>query len=88
MLVDKDIVNTVAPLLLEVDHWYIGTLNVSRGSEARNIAEYKLIDSSKVNCFDNVSQAFRMAKQNAKATDLILVFGSFYTVAEIRRLLV
>lgn len=88
MLVDKDIVNTVTALLLEVDHWYIGTLNVSRGSEARNIAEYKLIDSSKVNCFDNVSQAFRMAKQNAKATDLILVFGSFYTVAEIRRLLV
>lgn len=88
MLVDKDATNTVAPLLPEVTQWYIGTLDVHRGCKAKNIVESTQIDSAKVNCFDNVSQAFKMAKKNAKATDLILVFGSFYTVAEIRRLLV
>jgi len=88
MLTDKDITNTVAPLLPEVSHWYIGTLNVPRGRQANNIVEATQIDTVKVNCFDNVSQAFKMAQQNAKATDLILVFGSFFTVAEIRRLLV
>lgn len=88
MLADKDVVNTVAALLTEVDHWYIGTLAVPRGCEAKHIVESIQIDAAKVNCFDNVSQAFKMAKQNAKAADLVLVFGSFYTVAEIRRLLV
>ncbi|ARD45157.1 bifunctional tetrahydrofolate synthase/dihydrofolate synthase [Colwellia sp. PAMC 21821] len=88
MLADKDASNTITPLLSAVSHWYVGTLNVPRGREAKNIVESTQIDATKVNCFDNVSQAFRMAKQNAKATDLILVFGSFYTVAEIRRLLV
>jgi dihydrofolate synthase/folylpolyglutamate synthase len=88
MLADKDITNTIAPLLPEVSHWYIGTLDINRGCKAKKILESTEIDSAKVNCFDNVSQAFKMAKKNAKATDLILVFGSFYTVAEIRRLLV
>ena len=88
MLGDKDATNTVAPLLPAVSHWYIGTLDVPRGRAAKSILESTQIDTTKVNCFDNVSQAFRMAKHNAKATDLILVFGSFFTVAEIRRLLV
>ncbi|ASP48618.1 bifunctional tetrahydrofolate synthase/dihydrofolate synthase [Cognaticolwellia beringensis] len=88
MLADKDASNTITPLLPAVSHWYVGTLNAPRGREAKNIVESTQIDAAKVNCFDNVSQAFKMAKQNAKATDLILVFGSFYTVAEIRRLLV
>jgi dihydrofolate synthase/folylpolyglutamate synthase len=88
MLTDKDTTNTIAPLLPEVEHWYIGTLDVNRGCKAKKIVESTQIDATKVNCFDNVSQAFKMAKKNAKATDLILVFGSFYTVAEIRRLLV
>ena len=88
MLSDKDVANTVVALLPEVTQWYIGTLNVPRGCAANKIVEQMQIDPSKVNCFDNVSQAFRMAKQNAKATDLVLVFGSFFTVAEIRRLLV
>lgn len=88
MLADKDITNTVAALLPEVGHWYLGSLDVARGCKAEEIAKRLLINPSKVNCFDNVSQAFKMAKQNAKATDLVLVFGSFHTVAEIRRLLV
>lgn len=88
MLSDKDIENTLAPLITSVEHWYIGTLDVPRGCQAKKLAEYIQIDTAKMNCFDNVSQAFKMAKQNAKATDLVLVFGSFYTVAEIRHLLV
>ena len=88
MLSDKDITNTIGPLLPEVEHWYIGSLNVSRGCKAQKIVENAQIAPDKMNCFDNVSQAFKIAKQNAKATDLVLVFGSFHTVAEIRRLLV
>ncbi len=88
MLADKDITNTLNPLIEEVEQWYIGTLAVPRGCKAADIVAASQIDSAKVNCFDNVSQAFKMAQQNANATDVILAFGSFYTVAEIRRLLV
>lgn len=88
MLVDKDVTNTLAPLLPIVEQWYIGTLNSPRACKAEVIVESSQIDPAKLNCFDNVSQGFKMAKENAKATDLILVFGSFFTVAEIRRLLV
>ena len=43
---------------------------------------------AKVNCFNNVTEGYKMAIKNAEATDLVLVFGSFFTVSEIRRLLV
>jgi dihydrofolate synthase/folylpolyglutamate synthase len=89
MLSDKDIANTLAPLVPMIEEWYVGSLDVPRGCEAKKLVEEsEHLDTAKMNCFDNVSQAFKMAKQNAKAADLVLVFGSFYTVAEIRRLLV
>ncbi|WDE13607.1 bifunctional tetrahydrofolate synthase/dihydrofolate synthase [Thalassomonas haliotis] len=88
MLVDKDIVNTLEPLAGSIDSWYLGTLEGPRAATAEQIAQALAADDENINCFDNVTQAFKMACNNAKATDLILVFGSFFTVAEIRRLLV
>lgn len=88
MLSDKDIENTVKPLIPIVTHWYLGSLNVPRGCESKLLSQSMGEITAKVNCFDNVSQAFRMAKLNAQSSDLVLVFGSFYTVSEIRRLVV
>lgn len=88
MLSDKDAMNTIAPLKPIVSQWNLGSLNVPRGCTADELAKNFVDDKTVVNCFDNVSQAFKMAKINAKPTDLILVFGSFFTVSEIRRLLV
>jgi dihydrofolate synthase/folylpolyglutamate synthase len=87
MLIDKDIKNTIAPMLAVVDYWYIGDLGVPRGARAKQVAEV-LSESSSSICFDNVTDAFRIALENANDVDLVLVFGSFITVAEIRRLLV
>jgi dihydrofolate synthase/folylpolyglutamate synthase len=87
MLKDKDITNTFKPLLPLVKHWYLGGLSMPRGANAEELAERLSLNEDSVNCFDNVTQAFRMANKNSTATDLILVFGSFYTVAEVRRLL-
>jgi dihydrofolate synthase/folylpolyglutamate synthase len=88
MLKDKDIINTFQSLLTEVDHWYLGGLSVPRGASANELVEQLSLDKDSANCFDNITQAFRMANENATASDLILVFGSFYTVAEVRRSLV
>ncbi|NQY63064.1 MAG: bifunctional tetrahydrofolate synthase/dihydrofolate synthase [Alteromonadaceae bacterium] len=88
MLADKDIANTVLPMVEVVDEWYLGTLSVPRAATANEIKNALSKVEESVNCFDNVTQAFRMACKNADENDLILVFGSFFTVSEIRRLLV
>lgn len=88
MLKDKDIKATTAPLLNIVDVWHIGSLNVSRGATSSEIKKTMELAGSKFNCFDNVTQAFTMAQQEAQKDDLILVFGSFFTVAEIRKLMI
>jgi len=88
MLKDKDIVNTFQPLMSLVDHWYLAGLSVPRGAHANELAEQLSLNKDSANCFDNITQAFTLANENATANDLILVFGSFYTVAEVRRIFV
>jgi len=87
MLKDKDIAKTFQPLFELVDSWYLGGLSVPRGASAKELAEKLPLQTDTVNCFDNITEAFRMANKNSTASDLILVFGSFFTVAEVRRLL-
>ena len=87
MLKDKDIAKTFQPLFELVESWYLGGLSVPRGASAKELAEKLPLQTDTVNCFDNITEAFRMANKNSTASDLILVFGSFYTVAEVRRLL-
>ena len=87
MLKDKDIANTFKPLLALIEHWYLGALSMPRGATADELAEKLSLKEDSVNCFDNITQAFKMANKNSTTTDLILVFGSFHTVAEVRRLL-
>ena len=92
MLADKDVNNTLKPLLTIVDQWYIGEISAPRAASAEFIYQQLennvSTDTKLLNCFDNITQAFKMARQNINEKDLIVVFGSFYTVAEIRRLLV
>jgi len=88
MLIDKDITNALHPLINKVDQWFLGDLLVNRGATAAELAEKTNLSSEYVNCFDNVTEAFKMASSIAGSNDLILVYGSFYTVAEIRLLLV
>ena len=88
MLIDKDISNALAPLINKVDRWFLGDLLVNRGAKAEELADKINLSSEYVNCFDNVTEAFKMASAIAGSRDLILVYGSFYTVAEVRRLIV
>ncbi|WP_246028827.1 bifunctional tetrahydrofolate synthase/dihydrofolate synthase [Litorilituus sediminis] len=87
MLVDKDIESSLNALKSEVEHWYIGQLSVPRASTAEQAASSLRASGDAVNCFDNVTEAFKIANENANSNDLILVCGSFFTVAEIRELL-
>jgi dihydrofolate synthase/folylpolyglutamate synthase len=88
MLADKDIKNTLQPFQEIIDDWYIAKLTVPRAASVELMAAELTNWAKSVNYFDNVTQAFKIASKNVKPNDLILVFGSFYTVTEIRRLLV
>ena len=87
MLVDKDINGTMEPMVKVINEWYIGELSCARAAKVNDIANQLLELGQSANCFDNITQAFKMACQKATSDDLVLVFGSFFTVAEVRRLL-
>lgn len=83
-LKDKDLGGIVQPLDGLIDHWYCAGLNGVRGQTAQSIAgqlqaQLPLADCR---CFDNVANAAEAAFQCAGQNDIILVFGSFYTVGD------
>lgn len=87
MLADKDIRQSLLPMLPLIDEWYIGKLDVPRAELPENIIK-NFPSKTVINCFDNVTQAYKIALEKSESVDLILVFGSFFTVSEIRRLLI
>lgn len=83
MLKDKDQMGTVSPLLKQIDAWYVGGLNVPRGDSSEPLAKIlKKLEAKQVVEYKNISLAYRSALQAAQPNDRIIVFGSFYTVAE------
>ena len=84
MLGDKDISASLASLKDDIDFWYTGALDVPRAATTETMASKLALITNAVNCFDNVDEAFKMANKQAHSSDLILVFGSFFTVSKIR----
>lgn len=82
MLADKDIQHSLAPLVPVVDEWYCAALNVPRGAPVKKLVSV-LSEANSVLQFESVSAALSAACKVAEKDDFILVFGSFYTVAEI-----
>lgn len=80
MLKDKDIAHTLQAMLPHVDGWYLADLDGPRGAKAGELAAF-LPPGSESGCFDSVAAAYKAALSAAQRGDLVLVFGSFYTVA-------
>lgn len=85
MLADKDIKASLEPMVDIVSSWYCADLDVPRGASANVIASH-LTSNKKVVNFDSVIEAYKSALDNAQQEDLVVVFGSFFTVAEILNL--
>ncbi|WP_145509506.1 bifunctional tetrahydrofolate synthase/dihydrofolate synthase [Yersinia rochesterensis] len=79
MLSDKDIGGTLACLSEQVDEWYCAPLEGPRGASAEQLAEY-LAQSRQ---FSDVETAWRQAVQDAEPQDVVIVCGSFHTVAHV-----
>jgi len=86
MLADKDISSTLGELTEVIDGWYLASLQVARGANAKKLKLSLPESVGEVFCFDNIIDAYKMANHQSDINGLVLVFGSFYTVAEIRNL--
>ncbi len=83
MLADKDIKGTLACLSVQIDYWYCASLDVPRGASAVELARYLTASQQ----FDDVESAWRQAMRDAGVQDVIVVCGSFHTVAPVMALL-
>lgn len=82
LLKDKDAAGVMQPLLPIVDAWYVASLPGPRGASAQTLAEVlRAMGAVVADLYPDVSSALSAACDNAGPTDIIIVFGSFLTVA-------
>ena len=79
MLHDKDIAGTLAALAPEVDYWYCAPLEGPRGATAEQL----MMHLPQAQAFADVDSAWQQARQQAQPQDIVLVCGSFHTVAQV-----
>ena len=84
MLADKDMEGVIRELIGEMDAWYLADIHSPRGAKAKDLQKILLKHAKKssIQIFANVGAAIDAAYKNAAKNDRIIVFGSFYTVAD------
>ncbi len=83
MLADKDVAATLAPFHALPLRWYLADLRVPRGAPASALrAALGPMRDPEPECFDSVTAALSAALAEARHGELVILFGSFYTVAE------
>jgi dihydrofolate synthase/folylpolyglutamate synthase len=85
MLRDKDIRQVVDIIKERIDHWYIAGLGGERGASAEEVAA--ILDAAglegRYDRYTTIEAAYRAARDRTTQNDRILGFGSFYTVADL-----
>jgi dihydrofolate synthase/folylpolyglutamate synthase len=101
MLADKDIKAVVEAVKNEFDSWYVADIDHARGALAADLAHiiHEVMPDARVYCFATVADAYQQANADLKAANLIescidtnendkiVVFGSFFTVAQVMQVL-
>ncbi|MGE8360003.1 bifunctional tetrahydrofolate synthase/dihydrofolate synthase [Pseudomonas sp.] len=82
LLADKDLPGVVGPLLDEIADWAVVTLPTSRSRPAAELQAHLQVRRANVQVHDDVEAALLAQCARATADDEILLFGSFYCVAE------
>ncbi len=84
MLRDKDIDGVIAASRAHVQHWWPAGLDVPRGCTLDELMlKLRAQGLEPVAAHQHVTAALAAARQQARAGDRIIAFGSFYTVAAI-----
>lgn len=82
LLSDKDLAGVIEPLLGKVDHWQVASLPTARSRSAAELQQALLQHGALVDCSADIVSAIESQCQRSGPQDEILVFGSFYVVAE------
>ncbi|MEE8379420.1 MAG: cyanophycin synthetase, partial [Gammaproteobacteria bacterium] len=81
MLADKDIPAVIDCFSGLIDQWHLAPLDVPRGAGSQQLRD--ALDGQDSLVFNDVISAYQAALGAAGPEDRIVVFGSFYTVAEV-----
>ncbi|AMW17637.1 bifunctional tetrahydrofolate synthase/dihydrofolate synthase [Glaesserella parasuis] len=83
-LVDKDLSGIVEPLEELIDEWHCAGLQGYRGQRGTEVKSKLLtaLPNAKAVAYENVIEASQVLFETANEQDIILVFGSFHTVAD------
>ena len=82
LLADKDLPGVVAPLLAEVKHWAVTPLPTERSRSAPELHGHLLARAAQAEMHADVTSALQAQCERAVEGDEILLFGSFFCVAE------
>lgn len=82
LLGDKDLEGVVAELVAGVAHWAVTPLPTPRSTPVEQLQACLQNLGASVTSYQNVAQALLAQCEQATADDEILLFGSFYCVAE------
>lgn len=83
-LKDKDILSMISPMKDFDAQWYLAPLTGKRACEANDLlSAFKEAEIFVKTCYNSPLNAFQAAWDQAQAEDLIVVYGSFYTVSQV-----
>ena len=82
LLVDKDLDGVVSPLVSSVEHWAVAPLNTGRTRPVGEVQAALQGLQASVSAYDSVAAALEAQCERATPADEIVLFGSFYCVAE------
>lgn len=83
MLKDKDIQQTLLPLTPLFDQWHLVSLGGPRGASAQQLADNLTGPAVKVQLHADVQQAYQDISVTLQQDELLVVFGSFFTVSAV-----
>ncbi|MCP3130439.1 bifunctional tetrahydrofolate synthase/dihydrofolate synthase [Shewanella sp. KJ2020] len=85
MLKDKDIAGVLPVIDPFIDAWYLVSLHGERGASASQLHQTLAPEANAVE-FEQIDAAWSALKAQIQPDDVVIVFGSFYTVAGFKSL--
>ncbi|MEM0514287.1 bifunctional tetrahydrofolate synthase/dihydrofolate synthase [Pseudoalteromonas sp. YIC-827] len=82
MLADKEHADVIEAMKGAVDYWHVTTLDNPRGTQAEQLAQTLDKQVSVAGAHNSVSDAIEAVLPQLCEQSLLIIFGSFYTVAE------
>ncbi|MBE19435.1 MAG: hypothetical protein CMD69_00635 [Gammaproteobacteria bacterium] len=83
VMADKNVKDMLAPLIGKINKWYTASPNINRSMTSEDISSLvSSIQKAPVKTFNSVEEACLIAHQDTPSSGIIIIFGSFYTVAE------